>query len=106
MIASSDDSDTILMSAPVWDAMMELRAFLFEHVYLSKRAKEEEPKSDGVVKALFRFYFEHPEAMPEEFRPAAPEELPQRVTDYIAGMTDRYAIGRFEELFVPASWRM
>ena len=106
MIAASDESDTIVMSAPVWDAMMELRAFLFEHVYLSKRAKEEEPKSDGVVKALFRYYFEHPDALPEEFRPAAPAELPQRVTDYIAGMTDRYAIGRYEELFVPASWRM
>jgi dGTPase len=106
MIAASDDSDAIRMNAAVWDAMMELRAFLFEHVYLSKRAKEEEPKSDGVVKALFRYYFEHPDALPEEFRPTAPVELPQRVTDYIAGMTDRYAIGRFEELFVPASWRM
>jgi len=105
-IASSDEQDLIRMSPPVWDAMMGLRSFLFEHVYLSKRAKEEEPKSDGVVKALFRYYFEHPDALPEEFRPAAPAELPQRVTDYIAGMTDRYAIGRYEELFVPASWRM
>jgi dGTPase len=105
-IAASDESDVVRMSPEVWDAMMGLRAFLFEHVYLSKRAKEEEPKSDGVVKALFRYYFEHPDTLPEEFHPEDPAELPQRVTDYIAGMTDRYAIGRYEELFVPSSWRM
>ncbi|HEY5506501.1 MAG TPA: deoxyguanosinetriphosphate triphosphohydrolase, partial [Coriobacteriia bacterium] len=56
-IAASDGADAIRMSPPVWDAMMELRAFLFANVYLSKRAKEEEPKSDGVVRALFRYYF-------------------------------------------------
>src|SRR5450756_2904242 len=105
-IATSDESDTIRMSGPVWDAMMALRSFLFEHVYLSKRAKEEEPKSEGVVRALFTYYFDNPEAMPDEYHPTEPEELPQRVTDYIAGMTDRYAIGRYEDLFVPASWRM
>lgn len=105
-IVNSDDADAIVMSPRVWDAMMELRSFLFQNVYLSKRAKEEEPKSDGVVRALFRHYFEHPEALPEEYRPSTPDELPQRVTDYIAGMTDRYAIGRYEDLFVPTSWRM
>jgi dGTPase len=105
-IAASDGCETIRMSQPVWDAMMELRAFLFEHVYLSKRAKVEEPKSDGVVKALFGYYLENPGALPDEYRPATPADLPQSVTDYIAGMTDRYAIGRYEELFVPASWRL
>ena len=105
-IANSDDVDSIRMSAPVLAALLELRSFLFEHVYLSKRAKEEEPKSEGVVKALFRYYLEHPEAMPDEYAPALPGELPQRVTDYVAGMTDRYAIGCYEDLFVPSSWRM
>ncbi len=105
-IASSDGSDAIVMSPRVWEAMMALRSFLFERVYLSERAKAEEPKSEGVMKALFTYYFENPGAMPEEYRPARPDELPQRVTDYIAGMTDRYAIGRYEDLFVPASWRM
>jgi dGTPase len=105
-IASSDGCETIRMSQPVWDAMMELRAFLFEHVYLSKRAKVEEPKSDGVVKALFGYYLHNPQGLPDEYRPAAPADLPQSVTDYIAGMTDRYAIGRYEELFVPSSWRL
>jgi dGTPase len=105
-IFNSDGADSIRMSEPVMGALLELRTFLFDNVYLSKRAKEEEPKAEGVIKTLFRYYLAHPEALPEEFHPAAPDELPQRVTDYVAGMTDRYAIGRFEDLFVPASWRM
>lgn len=105
-IVTSDGSGTIGMSAPVWDAMMELRAFLFENVYLSPRAKEEEPKAFGVVKSLFLYYLELPEALPEEYRPTGDGDLVQHVTDYIAGMTDRFAIGVYEDLFVPASWRM
>jgi dGTPase len=106
MIATSDTADEIAMSPAVWDAMMELRAFLFDRVYLSPRAKIEEPKSFGVVKKLFELYLAHPESLPEEFRPASPDELVQRVTDYVAGMTDRFAIGTYEDLFVPSSWKM
>lgn len=105
-IATSDDADAIGMSPAVWDAMMELRSFLFEKVYLSPRAKEEEPKSFDVVKKLFMHYLAHPESLPDEYRPPRPEDLVQRVTDYIAGMTDRFAIGVYEDLFVPSSWRM
>ncbi len=105
-IASSDDLESICMSPEVGDAMMELRAFLFENVYLSSRAKDEEPKASGVVKALFRYYLENPELLPDEYAPASTAEVVQRVTDYVAGMTDRYAIGKFEELFVPVTWRM
>lgn len=106
MIVNSADRDEIRMSEPVWEAMMELRSFLFDRVYLSPRAKEEEPKAFGVVRALFTHYLEHPESLPDEFRPSGEDDLPQRVTDYIAGMTDRYAIGVYEQLFVPVSWRM
>jgi dGTPase len=105
-IATSDEADTIGMSPEVWDAMMALRQFLFEKVYLSSRAKEEEPKSEGVVKALFGHYLAHPELLPEEFAPRTPDELVQRVTDYIAGMTDRFAVGAYEDFFVPSSWRL
>lgn len=106
MIAASDGAEKIGMSPEVWDAMMELRTFLFERVYLSPRAKVEEPKSFGVVKALFAHYLEYPDALPDEYRPASPDELVQRVTDYVAGMTDRFAISAFQDLFVPSSWRL
>ncbi|MBA4371026.1 MAG: deoxyguanosinetriphosphate triphosphohydrolase [Coriobacteriaceae bacterium] len=104
MIATSADAETIAMSPPVWDAMMKLRDFLFSKVYLSKSAKAEEPKARGVVKGLFLHYLEHPDELPAEFAPASEEDLPQSVTDYVAGMTDRYAIRTYEELFLPRSW--
>ncbi len=106
LVRESADSDVIRMSERVWAAMMDLRAFLFENVYLSPSAKIEEPKAFGVVQRLFMHYLEHPDQMPEELGPASPDELVQRVTDYIAGMTDRYATRVYESLFVPASWRM
>lgn len=105
-IATSDEADTIAMSDRVRDAMMGLRSFLFENVYLSPRAKEEEPKAYGVVRALFMYYVERPEALPEEFRPSGDVDVVQHVTDYIAGMTDRFAIGTYQDLFVPVSWGM
>jgi len=104
LIATSADADKIAMSQPVWDAMMELRAFLFDRVYLSERAKAEEPRAYGVVQMLVTHYLERPEELPTEFRPAEDAELVQRVVDYVAGMTDRYAIREFERLFVPKKW--
>jgi dGTPase len=105
-IAASDEAGSIRMSPAVWDAMIGLSSFLFERVYLSPRAKEEEPKAFGVVKALFMHYLEHPEALPIEAQPESDSDRVQTITDYIAGMTDRYAIGAYQDLFVPASWRM
>ncbi|MDA3937369.1 MAG: deoxyguanosinetriphosphate triphosphohydrolase [Actinomycetota bacterium] len=104
MVESSVDSEKIRMSPQVWDAMMGLRSFLFENVYLSDRAKAEEPKAFGVVQALFRHYLDRPQDLPAEFQPHSSGELPQSVTDYIAGMTDRFAIRSYERLFVPRNW--
>lgn len=106
MIAASADSDVIVMSPVIWEAMMELRAFLFDNVYLSSRAKASEPKAAGVVTRLFSHYLEHPEDMPADERPSEDSERVQAVVDYIAGMTDRYAIREFERLFVPRQWLM
>ncbi len=104
MIETSTGASEIRMSEPVWGAMMELREWLLENVYLSSKAKAEEPKAYGVVRALFMYYLEKPDALPEEFLPSAEESLPQRVTDYVSGMTDRFALRQFENLFVPKSW--
>ncbi|MBE0417044.1 MAG: deoxyguanosinetriphosphate triphosphohydrolase [Coriobacteriia bacterium] len=106
MVHASVDADEITMSEPVWNAMIELRSFLYEHVYLGEVAKAEEPKAFRVVRSLFLHFLEHPADLPEEYRQAAQEDLPQTVTDYIAGMTDRFAIRSFERLFVPVSWRV
>ncbi len=106
MVEASHGQDSIRMHPEVWDAMMALRDFLFEHVYLSDEAKAEEPKAYRVVRSLFYHYLENPDAMPPEYRAVAQEGLPEAVADYIAGMTDRFAIRMFERLFVPSAWRV
>ncbi len=106
MVEASHEQDSIRMHPEVWDAMMELRDFLFEHVYLSDGAKAEEPKAYRVVRALFFHYLENPDALPPEYASVAEADLPEAVTDYIAGMTDRFAIRMFERVFVPTAWRV
>ncbi len=104
MIATSAEAGEIGMSPEVNDAMMELRKFLFDRVYFSAKAKAEEPRANHVVQALFFHYLEHPKELPADLRPDEPAMLPQAVIDYVAGMTDRFAIRDFERLFVPKKW--
>jgi dGTPase len=84
--------------------MMELREFLFENVYFSQRAKAEEPKAHAVVASIFAHYLAAPSELPPDDRPADESELVQAVIDYVAGMTDRFAIREFERLFEPRKW--
>lgn len=104
LIESSASSDRIVMSPRVWDAMMELRSFLFDNVYLSERAKAEEPRAYRVVQLLFGHFLAHVDELPDEFKPVGDEDVVQRIVDYVAGMTDRYAIREFERLFIPKKW--
>ena len=101
VVETSSGSDDIGMSQPVWDAMMELRAFLFEHVYKSPLVMEEVVKASYLVGELFDYYVEHPEEIPEEYHLISEGDDLRAATDYIAGMTDRYAKKRFEQLFIP-----
>ena len=106
MIATSAERGDIGMSEPVWDAMMALRQFLFDNVYFSERAKAEEPKASAVVRALFDHYLANPEDLPPDERPPDAASTLQAVVDYVAGMTDRFAIREFERIFVPKKWLM
>jgi dGTPase len=94
------------MDAVVNKAMMDLRSFLFDRVYLSPHAKAEEPKAYGVVRTLFDHYMANPDDLPPDERPATEAELAQAVTDYVSGMTDRFAISTFEKLMIPSRWRV
>jgi dGTPase len=104
MVRTSADLTDIRMSAPAHEAMMELRRFLFDTVYFNPQAKGEEPKARMLVERLFSYLMEHPEALPEDLRPESESMMPRAVADYIAGMTDRFAIRRFEQLFLPRNW--
>ena len=78
-------------------AMLSLRSFMFERVYLGPRARAEHAKIERVLQGLFDWYCEHPEELPA----AAGASEAERVIDYLAGMTDRFAIRAWTERFVP-----
>jgi dGTPase len=93
------------MSPPVLAVVDELREFMFSNVYTDSAAKEDDPKTHFVVQKLFEYFCAHPDELPEEWHENARNDPPERrVADYIAGMTDRYAIQVFERLYVPGPW--
>jgi dGTPase len=93
------------MSREVLAVVDELREFMFTRVYTDSAAKEDDPKTHFIVEKLFDYFMAHPDDMPEEWRANPRQEpLERRVADYIAGMTDRYAIQVFERFFVPGAW--
>lgn len=95
----------IAMSEEVRVVFEQLRDFMFTHVYFNPTAKQEEGKAMHVVQALFAYYMEHIEALTEEFRANEAVDGKQRiVADWIACMTDRYAINEYARLFVPKEW--
>ncbi|MCL2695758.1 MAG: deoxyguanosinetriphosphate triphosphohydrolase [Clostridiales bacterium] len=87
------------------EAFEALRDFMFKEVYFNPRAKGEEGKAKRVVRKLFEHYRDHPDTLPPDSRPVIEAEgIPRACADFIAGMTDNYAIAEFERLFVPTSW--
>ena len=95
------------MSQEVGGAMQDLRTFMFKSLYTNPLAKSEEIKAQELLEALFSYYMEHPEEMSEEFLDMLFKEHEEKelvVCDYISGMTDQYAIYKFNEYFIPKAW--
>ena len=102
VLSSGDD---IRMSPPVEQAMTAFRDFLFERVYRNPVAKSEERKVEGMLRAMYDHYLADPALLPEDYRAVAEAEGNARaVCDYIAGMTDQYAVSVFGELYIPMGW--
>ena len=101
LVETSAFSNDIAMSDSVWNAMMELRAYLFSRVYASPLVKAESEKAARLITCLFDYYIDHIESVPIEYREISEGDDVRAVTDYVAGMTDRYAKTRFQEIFVP-----
>jgi dGTPase len=98
LVEHSERAGDIEQGAEVGRAMLSLRSFMFEHVYLGPRARQEHMKIERVLRGLFEYYCEHVEELP-----AAPDGASEadRVVDYLAGMTDRFAIRAWTDRFVP-----
>jgi len=85
----------------------EFRNFLFARVYRNPVAKGEEVKARSMLKRLYDYYYHHPEAIPEDFQPQLSfDGMERTVCDYIAGMTDKYAVDKYTELFIPMGWHV
>jgi dGTPase len=97
---SARAGDRIVQGEDAGAAMAALRDFMFEHVYLGPAARAEHGKIERVIRTLFDHYVEHPDEIPP-LLPEGEADLAERVTDYLAGMTDRFCIRRFEDLTVP-----
>lgn len=106
IIRTSQGKPTIAMSAPVEEAMRGLRRFMFEQVYTNPIAKAQEEKAEKLVERLYRYYEEHLVEMPALQQKMIEEGTPVQtaVCDYISSMSDRFAIKKFNELFVPRTW--
>lgn len=100
-----NSSADIRMDAETAKAFAEFHSFMYEAVYYNTTAKAEESKAQAVVRALYEYFVENADALPDEYRVILEREgAPRAVCDYISGMSDRYAITTYERLFVPKSW--
>lgn len=106
LISTSFDRNDIMLSPPVNTALQNLRQFMFERVYQNQEAKGEEQKAEKLMEILFDYYCKHLELLPPELHRLMDEGDPpeQVVCDYLAAMTDRFAVAKYGEIFVPKSW--
>ncbi len=106
VILASTDRPEIQMEPHIQKATNELRSFLFSHVYTNSTAKAEDGKAKGVLAALFELFVQHPEKMPKfYFDRCESNGVERTVCDFISGMTDRYAIELYKELYIPKVWK-
>jgi dGTPase len=101
LVERSEEAGDIVQGPVVGGAMAELRSFMFERVYMGPEATREHAKIHGVLRSLFDHYCAHPAEIPDSIPPGP---LACRVTDYLAGMTDRFCIRVFETLSVPVAF--
>ncbi len=109
VIINSMDRPSVQMSEEVADAMKGLRKFMFENVYRNQVAKREEGKAIEMIQRLYEYYLKNFERIPSEFLDIMDkygDSKEQIICDYIAGMTDNYAVKKFQEIFIPESWKI
>jgi dGTPase len=107
IITASAGTGRIRQSDDCRQAMYRLREFMFEAVYHNPVAKGEEGKAQDMLRRLFAYYSGEPDRLPPDFQEIREREgVNQAVCDYIAGMTDHYALEKFSEAFIPTAWRV
>ena len=109
IVNMSDGKDEIKQSDKAKELMVGLRAWMFENVYKNPKVREEEEEKriEHMINSFYDYFLEHPEELAEEEKLLLPKDgINEVVKDHIAGMTDRYAIKLYTELFVPQGWHI
>ena len=108
IVTTSMGKDDIMMSEPVAKAMASIRAFMFERVYENQEAKSEEGKAEMLMETLYTHYMKNVDDMPIEFLNFISEGQPKErvVCDYVGAMSDRFAIAKYEEIYIPKTWHI
>ncbi len=107
IVTNSYGKSEIIMSQPVESAMFALRKYMFASVYTNPVAKGQESKAEQMIEMLYAYYRTHLDFLPEEYLRLAEqrgESADRIVADYIAGMTDKYAVSRFSDIMIPKAW--
>ena len=106
IIENSMDRPFLKMGDEVGDASDALRKFMFEHVYTNNIAKSEETRVPIIIDMLFEHYKKHFDELPAQYAANREEDGEEVcIADYIAGMTDKFAVNKFEEIYIPHGWR-
>ena len=106
-IRTSREAGQVMLSPNIEKALKDLRSFMFENVYRNPIAKGEESMAKDMLQRMFEYYIRHPEALPEDFQPQLSfDGMERTVCDYIAGMTDNYAVDKYTEIFIPTGWHV
>ncbi len=104
-IQASQGQTEIKQSPEVGEAMLALKDFMFDSVYTNPMAKGEEGKAQEMLRRLFEHFCENPDQLPADFQTIRAEESVERaVCDYVAGMTDPFAVETYKDIFIPKGW--
>lgn len=107
LIQTTMETGELQMTKEVENAMQRLRSFMFQRVYRNPVAKGEEAKARDILQQLYLYYIKRPEALPADFLPQLSfDGMERTVCDYIAGMTDKYAVDKYTEIFIPYGWQV
>jgi len=107
MIEESERRGDIALSSEIAAMFDAFRDFMYDSVYLNMDAKFEESKVYGIIEKIFGHFYEKPSEMPEEYRRIIDTSgIKRAVSDYISGMTDKYAVYMYEKLFIPGAWQI
>ena len=107
MVTHTRNTGELGMDEEIEHAMQDLRSFMFDRVYKNPKAKGEEAKARRILQQLYEYYVKNPDKLPPDFRPQLDfDGMERTVCDYIAGMTDKYAMYKYDELFIPTAWQV